>query len=269
MTTSNRGMAIMPESLYKRRKLRLRDIREGDIIPVTVIDYCWDEGKIYCEISDRVKRAFIREENFEFPTLPTDFEEADTPPTITAHIGRQVVAKVVAKNNNGFVELDRKSVMENTISYLSHRALEGVGNVVTATIDSIRSYGAFVDIGNGVESLLHISEFSVCHYDHLSSLFKIGEQIEVKLLDFDENTNRFKVSRKQAYERAILPRSSIQRVRVLMSLPGGAFVEYNPATSGIMDIKGAQNLFGKYAMCYIKCNKPKGFKANFVSSAKK
>ncbi len=71
------------------------------------------------------------------------------------------------------------------------------------------------------------------------------------------------------YEREILECHSIQRLRVLEHVnEGGVFVEYNPATAGIMDISAAFNYnvkYGDYVMAYIKNNTKKGFKSRFIS----
>lgn len=261
MTTNEKGMVIKPESLYIRENLKAKDIKEGDIIPITVTEFDYEGSRVCCEISSHVRKAFIRVENFSYPELH-EFSKTNIPHIISNHIGKQVVAKVVTKGRNGDYELDRKVVMKDTINYLS----DNLGTVVVATIDAIRAYGAFIDIGNGVESLLHLSEFSEFRYQELANLFKIGDQIEVRLLSFNPDTSRFDVSRKHVYQREILPCNSVQLVRILEQLGKElVFVEYNPKTIGIMDFSNAENFYGKYALCRIKKNTWKGFKADFIS----
>lgn len=264
MTTNEERMAIMPESMYTRQNLKAKDIKEGDIIPVIVTGYDHAGKRICCEISSHLRKAFIRVENFMFPELPCDFDSEHIPATISSHIGKQIVAKVVTKGCNGNIELDRRVVMRDTINYFS----DNLGTVVVATMGTIRPHKVFVDIGNGVETILRISQFSVAWYARLDALFKVGEQVEVRLIDFDPDANQFSVSRKHAYEREILPCGSIQRVRILTPENGDYMLaEFNPNTIGFIDYvpKFKKEMYGKYATCLVTKNTSKGFKSNFIS----
>lgn len=263
---NNKGLAVKPARLYDRKDLSLDDIKEGDIISAIATDYIWEEGKIKCMISSKVPNAFIREVDFDFLEFPFWFDESNVPVAIKANINKPIVAKVTKKFDDGTIELDRKTVMEDTVKYLYNN----VGRIVTATVEDILTYGAFVDLGNGVKSLLHISKFSQYKYSNLKDLFSIGDQVEVKLIRFNEDTSRFELSRKCVYKRKFLTPHSIQRVRVLDRLPGGAFVEFDPATIGIMNIPkdlSSSVRYGQYVMCFVKTNKEKGFRANFLSPA--
>lgn len=254
---------IMPEDMYVRQNLRSRDIKEGDIITAVVSEYNFDERRVYCEVSSHLRKAFIRLENFGFPEISSDFDRHHIPPIIEKHIGKQIVAIVVSKGTKGDFELDRKTLLSDTTSYLANN----IGTVVTATVTAFGRYEAFIDIGNGVISRLTINEASINKCRNLQDIIKVGEQIIVKLMSFDFDTKRFEVSRKRAYERILFPYGSVQRVRVFGALPDGVHVEYNPGTVGIMDIPDtmdAEELYGKYVMCFIKSNKTLGFKANFV-----
>lgn len=257
---NNNVMTVKPVRLYKPRNLSFADIKEGDIIPAYATSLDFNEGIIKCNISFNVPNAFIAKENFSFPELPRNFDEENIPGAIKGLIGKMIVAKVIRKFDDGTIELDRKIVMKDTVEYLSNN----IGNTVLATVESIYSYGAFIDLGNGVISLKHISEFSKCKYYDLENLVRVGEQIKVKLMSFDKDTSRFTVSRKEAYQTQLLTLGSFQRVRVFEEVPGGAYVEFDPATIGIMDVPYYVK-YGEYAMCYIKRNTEKGFKANFIS----
>lgn len=256
-------MAIMPEDMYVRQNPRSRDIKEGDIIPAIVREYNFDEGKVYCEISSHLKKAFIRLENFMFPEISSDFDREPIPPMIKSHIGRQVMASVVSKGSKGDFELDRKVVMKNTINHLAN----SVGEIVTATISCIRPHEAFIDIGNGVVSRLNRIECSRSKTANLEELFAVGDMIMVKLMSFNPNTKRFEVSRKSAYERILFTYGSAQRVKVCGAVPRGAFVEYDPGNVGIMDLPNGTSVnevLGRDVICHIKKNTEKGFKADFI-----
>ncbi|MBS1685536.1 MAG: polyribonucleotide nucleotidyltransferase [Bacteroidetes bacterium] len=71
-----------------------------------------------------------------------------------------------------------------------------VGEVYEATVKSIMPYGAFVEFMPGKQGLLHISEISHKRLETMDGVLKEGEVIKVKLLDVDQKTGKFKLSRK-------------------------------------------------------------------------
>ncbi|HOF98546.1 MAG TPA: polyribonucleotide nucleotidyltransferase [Paludibacteraceae bacterium] len=81
-------------------------------------------------------------------------------------------------------------------------AIPEVGETYIGKVKSIMSYGAFVEFLPGKEGLLHISEIEWKRTESMDQTgIKEGDMIEVKLLDIDEKTGKFKLSRK-----ALLPR---------------------------------------------------------------
>ena len=81
-------------------------------------------------------------------------------------------------------------------------AIPEVGETYIGKVKSIMSYGAFVEFLPGKEGLLHISEIEWKRTESMEQTgIKEGDMIEVKLLDIDEKTGKFKLSRK-----ALLPR---------------------------------------------------------------
>ncbi|MFY7651707.1 MAG: polyribonucleotide nucleotidyltransferase [Chitinophagaceae bacterium] len=80
-------------------------------------------------------------------------------------------------------------------------AVPQVGEVYEGTIKSIKEFGAFVEFLPKKEGLLHISEISWKRLETMDGVFKEGEKVQVKLLDIDQRTGKFKLSAK-----ALLPR---------------------------------------------------------------
>ncbi len=71
-----------------------------------------------------------------------------------------------------------------------------VGETYEGTIKSIKEFGAFVEFLPKKEGLLHISEISWKRLETMDGIFKEGEKVKVKLLDIDQKTGKFKLSRK-------------------------------------------------------------------------
>ncbi|MCE5194083.1 MAG: 30S ribosomal protein S1 [Nitrospiraceae bacterium] len=72
------------------------------------------------------------------------------------------------------------------------------GAVITGKVKNITDYGVFVDMG-GIDGLLHISDISWSRIKHPSSIFKIGEKIEVVVLKYDKEHNRVSLGYKQKH----------------------------------------------------------------------
>ncbi len=80
-------------------------------------------------------------------------------------------------------------------------AVPVVGETYEGTIKSIKEFGAFVEFLPKKEGLLHISEISWKRLETMDGIFKEGEKVKVKLLEVDQRTGKFKLSRK-----AIMPK---------------------------------------------------------------
>lgn len=69
-----------------------------------------------------------------------------------------------------------------------------IGNQVHGTVTGIQPYGAFVDLGDGIQGLIHISE---CHYGFVKDIHQyltVGDEIDVVVLDIDEFTGKISLS---------------------------------------------------------------------------
>ena len=80
-------------------------------------------------------------------------------------------------------------------------AVPEVGQVYEAEVKSIMPYGAFVEFMPGKQGLLHISEIDHKRLENMDGIFKEGDTVSVKLVEIDNKTGKFKLSRK-----AILPK---------------------------------------------------------------
>jgi polyribonucleotide nucleotidyltransferase len=75
-------------------------------------------------------------------------------------------------------------------------AIPEIGKEYEAEVKSIMPYGAFVEFLPGKQGLLHISEVSHKRLETLEGVLKEGDKIKVKLLEIDNKTGKFKLSRK-------------------------------------------------------------------------
>ncbi|HRT33517.1 MAG TPA: S1 RNA-binding domain-containing protein, partial [Bacteroidales bacterium] len=108
------------------------------------------------------------------------------------------------ENGTGVVEIfgEDKESMEKALGWIKGiTAVPQVGEVYKGKVVSILDFGAFVQILPGKEGLLHISEIDWKKIDKVEDELKVGDEVEVKLLEIDSKTGKMRLSRK-----ALLPK---------------------------------------------------------------
>ncbi len=102
-------------------------------------------------------------------------------------------------NNVGEVSVfsTNKEGLDKAVSWIKGLvAVPVVGDTYEGTVKSIKEFGAFVEFLPKKEGLLHISEISWKRLENMDGIFKEGDKVKVKLLDIDQRTGKFKLSRK-------------------------------------------------------------------------
>lgn len=69
-----------------------------------------------------------------------------------------------------------------------------IGQKYQGVISGIKPYGAFVDLENGVKGLIHISEIKTGYVDSIYNVFKIGQTVQVQVIDYDEYSGKVSLS---------------------------------------------------------------------------
>jgi len=111
-------------------------------------------------------------------------------------------------NNVGEVSIfsAQKDSLERALAWIKGLvATPVVGDTYEGTVKSIKEFGAFVEFLPKKEGLLHISEISWKRLESMDGIFKEGDKVKVKLLDIDQKTGKFKLSRK-----ALIPKPEMQ-----------------------------------------------------------
>jgi polyribonucleotide nucleotidyltransferase len=102
-------------------------------------------------------------------------------------------------NNQGEVSVfsASKESLDKAVAWIKGLvAVPVVGDTYEGTIKSIKEFGAFVEFLPKKEGLLHISEISWKRLETMDGIFKEGDKVKVKLLEIDQKTGKFKLSRK-------------------------------------------------------------------------
>ena len=106
------------------------------------------------------------------------------------------VIKLDRKRNN--VVVSRRAVLEATMGADRDALLANLkeGAIVKGVVKNITDYGAFVDLG-GIDGLLHITDMAWRRVKHPSEVVQVGDEVEAKILKFDQDKNRVSLGIKQ------------------------------------------------------------------------
>ncbi|QJD30372.1 30S ribosomal protein S1 [Methylococcus geothermalis] len=109
------------------------------------------------------------------------------------------VIKIDQKRNN--VVLSRRAVVESEFSAEKEALMESLkeGAIVTGVVKNLTDYGAFIDLG-GIDGLLHITDMAWKRVRHPSEAVQIGQELQVKVLKYDQEKNRVSLGLKQLGE---------------------------------------------------------------------
>jgi small subunit ribosomal protein S1 len=141
------------------------------------------------------------------------------------------------------VVLSRRVVLEEGRKSERNEILEKLtpGMRLKGQVSSIVDFGAFVDLG-GIDGLVHISELSWNHVTHPSEVVKVGDEVEVEVLDVDLNRERISLGLKQTTDdpwRLLVknfPIGAIIEGKVTKLVNFGAFVELGDNIEGLVHI---------------------------------
>lgn len=156
--------------------------------------------------------------------------------------GRNIVIKVIEYNpeKRKIVGSERKVVSElRDLKQAQTWANIEVGKVVKGIVRQIADYGAFVDIG-GVDGLLHISEISWKPIKTPADVLKVGQEIEVKILNADKETKKISLGYRKAednpWANVNIEVGDVVDAKVVSMKPFGAFVEMENGLEGLVHI---------------------------------
>lgn len=90
------------------------------------------------------------------------------------------------------------SSKNNSSAQSQHPNSLTVGTIVDGVVARTANYGAFIDIQNGQNGLVHISEIAHSYINSVSDCLKVGQTVRVKVLSIDNEKNRISLSIKQA-----------------------------------------------------------------------
>ena len=195
------------------------------------------EGKVERAVKGGYEVRIARQRAFcpisQIDTLRTD------PP---AHEGQVYEFRIIEYKEGGRnIVVSRRALLEEQqrASAAGIRRSIVAGAVMTGRVTSVREFGAFVDLGAGVQGLLHVSEMAWSRVPDTSQVVKPGEEITVTVLRVDEDRQKISLGLQQltadpwSRVHATYEIGQVRTGRVTRLAEFGAFVELEPGVEGL------------------------------------
>src|SRR5437773_8661075 len=176
--------------------------------------------------------------------LPASQIDIVPPKNLNIFVGNNYDFKVVKINQERQnIVLSRRELIEQERNERRSKLLSEMmpGDIRKGTVKNITDFGAFIDL-NGLDGLLHITDMSWGRIGHPSEILKVGQEIDVVVLDINREKERVSLGLKQKLQN---PWENIeQRYQVGMKVKGkvvnlvpyGAFVELEPGVEGMVHV---------------------------------
>ena len=176
--------------------------------------------------------------------LPASLVDLRRVKDLDMYLNTEIEARVIEMDRNrNNVVLSRRVLLEEGRKQERTEILSKLtkGMRLKGQVSSIVDFGAFVDLG-GIDGLVHISELSWNHVNHPSEVVKVGDEVEVEVLDVDLTRERISLGLKQTTEDPWVklvenyPVGTIVDGKVTKIVPFGAFVELGDSVEGLVHI---------------------------------
>lgn len=195
------------------------------------------EGKVEKAVKGGYEVRIARQRAF-CPFSQIDIVRADP----SAHEGQVYAFRIIEYKESGRnLVVSRRALLEEEqrASAAEVRRSIAAGAVMTGRVTSVREFGAFVDLGGGVQGLLHVSEMGWSRVSDMSQVVSPGEEITVKVLRVDDDKQKISLGLKQLtadpWSRvgATYEVGQVRTGRVTRLAEFGAFVELEPGIEGL------------------------------------
>ncbi len=158
--------------------------------------------------------------------------------------------------------LSRRAILESEAKKLEKEARAKImpGAVFKGSVVTLQDFGAFVDLGGGLQGLLHVSEISHARVANPSEILTVGQELDVQVLRVDKKTGKISLTRKPLEEdpwsdvKKRFKAGQVLQAKVVRVTDFGAFLELAPGVDGLLHVTemSAEYGSGKNAQQMIK-----------------
>jgi small subunit ribosomal protein S1 len=198
------------------------------------------EGKVESEVKGGYEIRIAGQRAFcPFSQIDIRRTDADAP---VSHIGHVYQFRIIEYKDNGrTIVVSRRALLEEEQRAQAEEVRKSIvaGAVMTGRVASVREFGAFVDLGAGVQGLLHVSEMGWSRVPDPSQMVKPGDEITVRVLRVDDQGQKISLGLKQLTADpwlAVQQEYEVGQVRtgrITRLAEFGAFVELEPGIEAL------------------------------------
>jgi small subunit ribosomal protein S1 len=176
--------------------------------------------------------------------LPASQIDIVPPKDLQQFVGNTYDFKIVKVNDDRKnVVLSRRELIEQERAEKRQKFLDGVkiGSTVHGTVKNLTDFGAFIDL-DGMDGLLHITDMTWGRLGHPSELLKVGQELEVIVLDINKEKERVSLGLKQTQKNPWdkieerFPIGTTVKGKITNLVPYGAFVELEEGVEGLIHV---------------------------------
>ncbi|MSU32476.1 MAG: 30S ribosomal protein S1 [Pedosphaera sp.] len=204
---------------------------------------CNEGGNVTGRVKSVVKGGLIINIGVE-AFCPSSQIDIVPPKNLSVFIGNSYEFKVVKLNpDRQNVVLSRREIIENERNSRRSTLLSEMmpGDIRKGTVKNLTDFGAFIDL-NGLDGLLHITDMSWGRLSHPSEMLKVGQEIDVVVLDINREKERVSLGLKQKLANpwdnieAKYPINAKVKGKIVNLVAYGAFIEIEPGVEGLVHV---------------------------------
>ncbi len=208
-----------------------------------ILTICNEGGTIVGKVKAVVKGGLLVNIGVE-AFLPASQIDIIPPRNLQGYVGNTYDFKVVKINQERQnIVLSRRELIEQERNERRQKLLSEMtpGDIRKGTVKNITDFGAFIDL-NGLDGLLHITDMSWGRIGHPSEILKVGQEIDVVVLDINREKERVSLGLKQKLANpwdnieTKYPVGARVKGKVVNLVPYGAFVELEPGVEGLVHV---------------------------------
>jgi small subunit ribosomal protein S1 len=208
-----------------------------------ILTICNEGGTVQGRVKTMVKGGLVVHIGVE-AFLPASQIDVITPKNLQQYVGNTYEFKVVKINQERQnIVLSRRELIEAERSARRGKLLSDMtpGDIRKGKVKNITDFGAFIDL-DGIDGLLHITDMSWGRIGHPSEILKVGQDLDVVVLDVNKEKERVSLGLKQKMTNpwdnieGKFPVGAKVKGKVVNLVPYGAFVELEPGVEGLVHV---------------------------------
>jgi len=208
-----------------------------------IVNDCEEGSLVEGTITRAIKGGFIVDIGAD-AFLPGSQVDVVPVRNLDDYIGRTLQVKIIKINKERKnIVVSRREIIEESRREQKLKLLGEikVGQLRKGTVKNITDFGAFVDL-DGIDGLLHVTDMSWGRINHPTEMVKVGDEIEVMILDINLDKERISLGLKQTLSNpwqdidAKYPIGTRVRGKVVSLAPYGAFVEVEEGVEGLVHV---------------------------------